>query len=62
MAKDTLRKDTDANGSVGFIQHRDGTITGTSAKGYAEHYCDGSEYTKYGNRIDYSKLAASNFK
>jgi len=61
LAKDTLRKAADTT-LGGHDQIRDGTITGASAKGYAEHYCDGSEYDKYGNRIDYSKLAATNFK
>ena len=61
MAKDTLRATTDATVS-GQDQVRDGTVTGSSAKGYAEHYCDGSEYNKYGNRIDYAKLASHTFK
>lgn len=61
MAKDSLRKTTDAT-TGGQDQVRDGTTTGTSSRGYAEHYCDGSEFNKYGNRIDYSKLAATNFK
>lgn len=61
MPKDTLRKTTDAT-LGGLDQVRDGSVVGTSGKGYAEHYCDGSSYTKYGNRIDYSQLAASSFK
>ena len=61
MAKDTLRSTTDATRG-GQDQIKPGTITGASAKGYAEHECDGSEYNKFGNRIDYSKLAATNFK
>jgi len=61
MAKDTLKNAADATrGGEDII--RDGTVTGTSAKGYAEHYCDGSSYNKNGNRIDYSKLAATSFK
>ena len=61
MAKDTLRSTTDATRG-GQDQMKPGTVTGASAKGYAEHECDGSEYNKFGNRIDYSKLAATNFK
>ena len=61
MAKDTLRSTTDATRG-GQDQIKPGTVTGTSVKGYAEHECDGSEYNKFGNRIDYSKLAATNFK
>jgi hypothetical protein len=61
VAKDTLKNATDATRG-GEDQMRDGTVTGASAKGYAEHYCDGSSYNKYGNRIDYKKLAATNFK
>lgn len=61
MPKDSLRNTTDATGG-GHDQMKDGTLTGTSAKGYAEHHCDGSEYDKYGNRIDYNKLAAHSFK
>lgn len=55
MAKDTLK-------TTGEEQRKPGTVTGTSSKGYAEHECDGSEYNKYGNRIDYSKLAGHSFK
>lgn len=55
MAKDTLK-------TTGEDQRKPGTVTGTSSKGYAEHECDGSEYNKYGNRIDYSKLSAHSFK
>ena len=61
MAKDTLRNDADAAGKTGQDQRKD-TGGGTSAKGYAEHEVNGSDYNKYGNRIDYSKLAASTFK
>jgi hypothetical protein len=61
MAKDPLRNSTDATRG-GLDQVRDGTATGSAAKGYAEHYCDGSEYNKWGNRVDLSKLAATNFK
>lgn len=61
MAKDTLRNSTDATRG-GEDQVRDGTVVGTSAKGYAEHHCDGSSFNKFGNRIDYSKLAATSFK
>lgn len=61
MAKDTLRSTSDATRG-GLDQMKPGTITGTSAKGYAEHAADGSEYNKYGNRTDYSKMAATNFK
>lgn len=55
MAKDTLS-------ASGEPQRKPGTVTGSAAKGYAEQECDGSEYTKYGNRIDYSKLASHTFK
>jgi hypothetical protein len=41
---------------------RDGTVTGSAAKGYAEQACDGSSYDKYGCRVDINKLAATNFK
>ena len=61
MPKDTLKNATDATRG-GEDQVRDGTVTGTSGKGYAEHYADGSSYNKWGNRLDYSKLAASTFK
>lgn len=61
MAKDTLRLASDATRG-GLDQMKPGTITGASAKGYAEHECDGSSYNKYGNRIDYSQLAAHSFK
>ena len=61
MAKDTLRSASDATRG-GLDQMKDGSLTGSAAKGYAEHHCDGSEYNKFGNRIDYSKLAATNFK
>jgi hypothetical protein len=60
VAKDTLKNATDAVRG-GEDQMRDGTVTGASAKGYAEHYCDGSEYNKFGNRIDLNKLAAHSF-
>ena len=61
MAKDTLRSTTDAT-LGGLDMMKSGSTTGASAKGYAEHECDGSSYNKYGNRIDYKKLAASAFK
>jgi len=61
MAKDTLKNSADGTRG-GEDQMKDGTLTGTSAKGYAEHHCDGSEYDKWGCRIDYNKLAAHNFK
>jgi hypothetical protein len=61
MPKDTLKNSTDATRG-GEDQMRDGTTTGASGKGYAEHAADGSSYNKYGNRIDYNKLAASAFK
>ena len=61
MPKDTLKKTADGAGG-GEDQMKGGTITGVSAHGYAEHHCDGSEYNKFGNRIDYNKLAATNFK
>ena len=54
MAKDTLKSTNE--------DQRKNTGGGTSAKGYAEHEVDGSDFNKYGNRIDYSKLAATNFK
>jgi len=60
MAKDTLRKTADA--ITGGLDKMKDTGGGTSAKGYAEHEVDGSDYNRYGNRIDYSKLAATNFK
>jgi hypothetical protein len=62
MAKDTLRKSSDVQVGGGVDASRDGTSTGSASKGYAEHACDGSDYTKFGNRIDYSKLAATSFK
>jgi hypothetical protein len=55
VAKDTLK-------STGEDQRKPGTFTGSAAKGYAEQECDGSEFTKYGNRIDYNKLASHTFK
>jgi hypothetical protein len=61
VPKDPLKKSTDAVGG-GEDQMRDGTVTGSAGKGYAEHYADGSAYNKWGNKIDYSKLAASVFK
>lgn len=61
MAKDTLRSSSDATRG-GLDQMKPGTTTGTSAKGYAEHECDGSSYNKFGNRIDYNQLAAHSFK
>lgn len=61
MAKDTLRSTTDATRG-GLDKIKPGTTTGTAAKGYAEHECDGSDFDKFGNRIDYSKLTAKNFK
>lgn len=61
MPKDTLRKAGDTTNG-GHDQVRDGTVTGTAAKGYGQHAADGSEYDKYGNRIDYSQLTATNFK
>ena len=61
MAKDTLKNAADATRG-GEDQMKDGSITGASAKGYAEHHCDGSSYNKYGNRLDYNKLAAHAFK
>jgi hypothetical protein len=61
MAKDALKNTADATRG-GEDQVRDGTVTGTSAKGYAEHYCDGSSYNKWGNRADLSKHAATSFK
>ena len=61
MPKDTLRNSADATRG-GEDQVRDGSVSGASAKGYAEHSADGSSYNKYGNRIDYSKLASHSFK
>ena len=60
MAKDTLRSTTDA--TAGGLDQMKSTGGGTSAKGYAEHEVDGSDYNKFGNRIDYKKLAATSFK
>lgn len=60
MAKDTLRSTTDA--VAGGLDKMKDTGGGTASKGYAEHEVDGSEYNKFGNRIDYKKLAATNFK
>lgn len=54
MAKDTLKTTNE--------DKRKDTGGGTSAKGYAEHEVDGSDFNRFGNRIDYSKLAATNFK
>lgn len=62
MAKDALRNTSDDAANKGLDQIRDGTVTGTSSKGYAEHHCDGSEFNKWGNRVDYNKLAAHTFK
>lgn len=61
MAKDTLRNTSEAT-SGGLDQVRVGTVTGSAANGYAEHHCDGSEYNKYGNRVDLNKLASHTFK
>ena len=61
MAKDTLKNAVDGVRG-GEDQMRDGSLTGASGKGYAEHYCDGSSYDKYGCRVDYNKLAAHSFK
>lgn len=61
MAKDTLRSTSDATRG-GLDQMKPGTVTGTSAKGYAEHECDGSSYNKFGNRVDFAKMAATSFK
>jgi len=61
MAKDTLRNTADAT-SGGLDQMKPGTIAGASAKGYAEHECDGSSYNKFGNRVDIKKMAATSFK
>lgn len=60
MAKDSLKKTTDA--VLQEDQVRDGTVTGSAAKGYGDFHCDGSSFNKYGNRVDYSKMAATNFK
>ena len=54
MAKDTLKTTNEDQRKV--------SAGGTAAKGYAEHEVDGSDFNKYGNRIDYNKLAATNFK
>ena len=62
MAKDTLRNTNDDATGKGLDQILAGTNTGTASKGYAEHAADGSEYNKFGNRIDYNKLAAHSFK
>jgi len=55
MAKDTLK-------STNEDQMRPGTITGSASKGYDECHCDGSSYTKYGNRVDLKKLTATTLK
>jgi hypothetical protein len=60
MAKDTLRPSGDTAG--GTEDQRKNTGGGTSSKGYAEHEVDGSDFNKFGNRITYSKLAATSFK
>ena len=54
MAKDTLRSTNE--------DQRKNTGGGTAAKGYAEHEVNGSDFNKYGNRIEYAKLAATSFK
>jgi hypothetical protein len=54
VAKDTLKTTNEDQRKV--------SPGGTSAKGYAEHEVDGSEYNKFGNRIDLNKLAATSFK
>lgn len=60
MAKDTLRNASDAtNGGLDQMKNTGG---GTSAKGYAEHEVDGSDFNKFGNRVDLNKLAAHSFK
>ena len=54
MAKDTLKTTNE--------DQRKNTGGGTSAKGYGQHEVDGSDFNQFGNRIDYSKLSATNFK
>lgn len=54
------QKDTLRSGSLDAM--RDGSVTGSAAKGYSEHAADGSEYDKFGNRIEYGKLSGHNFK
>lgn len=61
MPKDTLKNSADGTRG-GEDQMRDGSVTGASAKGYGEHAADGSEYNKYGNRLDYNKLATHSHK
>ena len=55
MAKNTLK-------TTNEDQMRPGTVTGTAGKGYAEHAADGSDYDKYGCRVDYNLLASHSFK
>ena len=43
-------------------QIRDGTVTGSAAKGYDQCHCDGSSYDKYGCRVDLSQLTSHTFK
>jgi hypothetical protein len=64
LPQDTLRATADiaAKNSFGIPQMKPGTVTGSAAKGYAEFECDGSSYTKYGNRVDYSQLSSHTFK
>lgn len=54
MAKDTLKSTNE--------DQMKNTGGGTSAKGYAEHEVDGSDFNKFGNRIDYAKLTSHTFK
>jgi hypothetical protein len=61
MPKDSKRTNASATGG-GHDQVRDGTVTGSAAKGYDEFYCDGSSYDLYGNRVDYTQLSKSQFK
>jgi len=61
MAKDALRAANDSATS-GQDQMLTGTVTGSAAHGYGDFHCDGSSYNKWGNRVDYSKMAATNLK
>lgn len=59
---DTLRKTTDIAGGIHPDALRPGTVTGDASKGYGDFHCNGSEYNKFGNRVDLSQMAATNLK
>jgi hypothetical protein len=62
MAKDNFRTNASESTGKGHDQVRDGTAHGSTANGYDECFCDGSSYTKYGNRVDYTQLSSHTFK